>query len=93
MLPWRGWPGRRERGKPEPAAPPPMKHPDPAPSTEQLQGLPTPALFRSAFGAPAQRQRLEQRMAADRERQAFESLEARRQWFAAQRAAQREAAE
>ncbi len=58
------------------------------PAPDDLQGLPTPALFRSAFGAPAQRERQAQREREAREREAFERLERRRRHFAAMRAAQ-----
>ena len=59
-----------------------MTNPDPAPSAEQLRELPTPRLFREAFGAPAQRQRLEQRMAEARQRQQLEDLNRRREALA-----------
>ena len=58
------------------------------PAPDDLQGLPTPQLFRSAFGAQAQRQRLAEREKAERERQALEDLNRRREHFAAMRAAQ-----
>lgn len=63
-----------------------MKNPDPAPSAEQLKGLATAQLFKAAFGAPAQRARLEQRQAEERERQQLDDLNRRREFWAAQRA-------
>ena len=59
-----------------------MTNPDPAPSAEQLRELPTPKLFREAFGAPAQRARLEQRQAEERQRQQLEDMNRRREALA-----------
>ena len=70
--------GRRQARNPEEAIPPPMTD---RPAPDDLQGLPTPALFRSAFGAQAQRQRLAEREKAQRQRQALEDLARRRAYL------------
>lgn len=61
----------------KPAAAPTPAMPNQLPSAREL--------FRSAFGADAQRQRQEEREREAREREAWEALERRRQHFAAMR--------
>lgn len=62
--------------KPEGGCPPPMDQ------------KPTPQLFREAFGRDAQRQRLAEREAHQKELEQQADLNRRRQHFAAMRAAQ-----
>jgi hypothetical protein len=56
-----------------------MPNPDPL---DQLREQPTPTLFRHAFGADAQRQRLEERQRRRRELEQLEELNRRRQYLA-----------
>lgn len=48
---------------------------------DELHKLSGPQLFRAAFGAQAQRQRLAEREKAERERQALEDLNRRRAYL------------